>query len=174
MIKFRFIGRFALFALLLTIVAAGSATAHSAEKHSEKAQMDQHMQAMMAVKDQVPQEYRIMERTPVVPDAESLARGRELYLQNCAACHGEIGEGNGPAAAALPTPPANFLDSHHSGMYNPGEKYWIIANGTGATGMPPFPGLSAIDRWHLVNHILYLQQDQHFEDLFTPEQKPRD
>lgn len=144
------------FALLTVLITTGLAVAHGNEKHPEKTKMDQHMQAMMAVKGKVPEDYRVMERTPIVPDAESLARGKELFAQNCTVCHGENGDGKGPAAAALPTPPANFLDTHHSGMYNPGEKYWIIGNGSGATGMPGFPNLSPADRWHLINHILSL------------------
>ncbi len=160
-----------LVASILLFVTAVSASAHGKEKHPEEAKMDQHMQAMMAAKEKVPEEYRVMERTPVIPDMDSLARGKELFAQNCSLCHGEMGDGKGPAAAALSTPPANFLDAKHSGMYNPGEKFWIIGNGTGATGMPPFPGLSAADRWHLINHILSLQQEQAAEELFAPEMK---
>jgi mono/diheme cytochrome c family protein len=37
-----------------------------------------------------------------------VARGRELYLQSCATCHGISGEGDGPMARALTTPPANL------------------------------------------------------------------
>jgi mono/diheme cytochrome c family protein len=158
-----------LFALLTVIATEGSALAHGDEKHPKKEKMDSHMQAMMAVKEQVPEEYSIMERTPIIPDEKSLARGKELFNQNCAVCHGENGDGKGPAAAALPTPPANFLDTHHSSMYNPGEKFWIINNGSGDTGMPPFSNLSPADRWHLVNHILSLQQDQNLKDLFPAE-----
>jgi mono/diheme cytochrome c family protein len=31
-------------------------------------------------------------------------RGRKLYLQYCASCHGVIGKGQGPAAKSLSTP----------------------------------------------------------------------
>lgn len=55
--------------------------------------------------------------------------------------------------------PANFLDREHSAIYGPGEKFWIIGNGSGETGMPAFPNLSLIDRWNLVNHIYQLQKD---------------
>ncbi len=144
--------------LLLSIVGAGPVFAHGEEKHAEKSTMNQHMQAMMAVKEKIPEEYRIMERTPIMPDETSLERGKELFAQNCALCHGDKGDGKGPAATALQTPPANFLDAEHSAMYNPGEKFWIIGNGTGETGMPGFSQLSSEDRWHLVNHILFLQQ----------------
>lgn len=161
--------RLCLIAGWILLAATGPAMAHGKVDHTTKSTMDKHMQAMMAAKEQVPEDYRIMERTPIIPDAESLARGAELYSKNCAVCHGDKGDGKGPAASALPTPPANFLDAHHSGMYNPGEKFWIIDNGSKGTGMPPFPGLSPADRWHLINHILSLQQSQSLEDLFTPE-----
>ncbi len=152
----------------ILLAATGSAMAHGKEDHATKSTMDKHMQTMMAAKEQVPEDYRIMERTPIIPDAESLALGAALYSESCAVCHGDKGDGKGPAAFALPTPPANFLDTHHSGMYNPGEKFWIIGNGSKGTGMPPFPGLSPADRWHVINYILSFQQSQSLEDLFTP------
>ena len=43
----------------------------------------------------------------VIP-ARTLDEGRLTYLQYCRACHGESGEGNGPAAAGLRPPPRNF------------------------------------------------------------------
>jgi mono/diheme cytochrome c family protein len=36
------------------------------------------------------------------------ASGKEMYNSYCAACHGATGAGNGPAATALKTPPANL------------------------------------------------------------------
>ena len=41
-------------------------------------------------------------------DAQTLNRGRELYILNCYACHGAKGDGNGPAAPGLRPPPRNF------------------------------------------------------------------
>ncbi len=148
----------ALFALAAVLSPAVTLWAHGDEKHPEKSQKSAHMQAMYALKDQIPTEYRIMERTPIAPDEESLARGAELYEQQCAMCHGSEGRGDGPAASGLETPPADFLDREHSAIYGPGEKFWIIGNGSGETGMPPFPHIEAIDRWHLVNHIFDLQE----------------
>jgi mono/diheme cytochrome c family protein len=40
--------------------------------------------------------------------AEVLNEGRVTYLQYCRACHGDTGEGNGPAATGLRPPPRNF------------------------------------------------------------------
>jgi mono/diheme cytochrome c family protein len=40
--------------------------------------------------------------------ARALNRGRELYMQNCYACHGTQGDGRGPASAFLRPPPRDF------------------------------------------------------------------
>jgi mono/diheme cytochrome c family protein len=40
--------------------------------------------------------------------ADNVARGRVLYLRNCASCHGVTGDGRGPVAPALKTPPADL------------------------------------------------------------------
>lgn len=146
-----------------------SALAHG-KTHPAETKMSEHMRAMMEVKEAIPEEYRIMQRTPILPSAESLQQGQKLFFQNCSVCHGEQGDGKGPAAAALKTPPANFLEKMHSAMYGPGEKYWIIGNGSGKTGMPAFSQLTPLQRWQLVNYILSLQgEDQSdLEDLFSP------
>lgn len=40
--------------------------------------------------------------------ADDVAQGRRIYLEYCASCHGLTGEGDGPVAASLTTPPANL------------------------------------------------------------------
>jgi mono/diheme cytochrome c family protein len=39
------------------------------------------------------------------------ARGQVLYDEHCARCHGLTGKGDGPDAAGLTVPPANFLSA---------------------------------------------------------------
>jgi mono/diheme cytochrome c family protein len=46
--------------------------------------------------------------------ADDLSRGMLLYQSNCLACHGEKGDGNGPAAAGLVTNPTDFTSSQMS------------------------------------------------------------
>lgn len=46
--------------------------------------------------------------TAAVGRADDVALGRQIYLERCASCHGLTGEGDGPVAAALTTPPANL------------------------------------------------------------------
>lgn len=151
------IGHLTLFVVIFFVFAATVCLANGKNTHDHSHGTNAHMQAMYALKDNVPMEYQIMERTPIVPDDESLKIGASLFSQQCAVCHGEKGRGNGPAAKGLNNKPANFLDLKHSAIYGPGEKFWIIGNGSGETGMPPFPNLSLIDRWNLVNHIYQLQ-----------------
>ena len=43
---------------------------------------------------------------PLTPT--SAASGKEMFDSYCAVCHGQDGKGNGPAAPALKTPPANL------------------------------------------------------------------
>jgi mono/diheme cytochrome c family protein len=42
-------------------------------------------------------------------DPQSVARGRPLYLNNCAPCHGAGGEGDGPLAREYDPPPTNLV-----------------------------------------------------------------
>ena len=145
------------FVITFTIFIATTCWANGKNGHDHGHGMSDHMKAMYALKEKIPKDYQLMERTPIIPDRESLNIGASLFSQQCAVCHGQQGRGNGPAAKGLKTKPANFLDLEHSAIYGPGEKFWIIGNGSGETGMPAFPGLSLIDRWNLVNHIYQLQ-----------------
>src|SRR5437588_539112 len=43
---------------------------------------------------------------PIVPDA---IKGKQVFDQNCAVCHGPTGEGNGPMAATLVAPDKDVL-----------------------------------------------------------------
>lgn len=151
-----------LFVCLIMILAFATTASFANGKggHDHEHGMNAHMQAMYALKDKVPEDYQIIERTPIIPDQESLQSGSEIFQRQCAVCHGEQGRGDGPAAQGMKQKPANFLDREHSAIYGPGEKFWIIGNGSGETGMPAFPGLSLVERWDLVNHIYHLQEGE--------------
>jgi mono/diheme cytochrome c family protein len=41
-------------------------------------------------------------------ESKQVQRGRTLYLQYCASCHGPSAQGDGPVARSLSTPPANL------------------------------------------------------------------
>ncbi len=55
-----------------------------------------------------PAETAATETAPVAAVDPEIAKGEEIFLQNCSSCHGEKGAGDGAAAAALNPKPRNF------------------------------------------------------------------
>lgn len=100
----------------------------------------------------LPQDARLL-RNPYPPDSASIARGRDLYEQNCVSCHGVSGRGDGPLAATLRPRPADFR-AHMAAGHTDGELFTWLSKGVPGTAMPPFEGqMSETDRWHLINFI---------------------
>lgn len=76
-----------------------------------------------------------------------VARGATVYRANCASCHGNLGLGDGPAAAGLSPRPANLADTALRSA-SPLDYYRRITIGVAGTAMPSFESrLSAEDRW---------------------------
>lgn len=87
----------------------------------------------------------------VVPRmAPDLARARQLFADNCAACHGLNGRADGPQAQAMEPPPTDFTDSERYGQRTLYGLYSTISAGVGGTAMTGyFTQLSEADRWSL-------------------------
>ncbi|RZN11467.1 iron permease [Bradyrhizobium genosp. SA-3] len=81
-----------------------------------------------------------------VPD---FARGAALFGQNCAACHGDAGDGHGPDAVKLDTPPIAFTDAERARQRSVFALYQVITQGLDGTAMPSFDRLPTDDRWAL-------------------------
>lgn len=104
----------------------------------------------------------IAEKNPLAGNADALAKGKTIYASNCAACHGEAGEGGiGPSITD-----EKWLDKET--QVSDKTIYLIIANGTeqdmeidglkAAGGMPPFSGTLNKDKiWSLVTFIRELK-----------------
>ncbi|WP_136623603.1 cytochrome c/FTR1 family iron permease [Bradyrhizobium centrolobii] len=87
---------------------------------------------------------------PLAPNkVPNFVRGAALFGQNCAACHGEAGDGHGPDAAKLDTPPIAFTDADRARQRSVFGLYQVITQGLDGTAMPSFDGLPADDRWAL-------------------------
>ncbi len=89
-----------------------------------------------------------------------LELGREVYATYCAGCHGEKGDGNGPAARFLNPKPRDFrigklkFANVPSGEPPRDEDYVrIITSGLMGTAMPAFPLLSAQERTAVVAYV---------------------
>lgn len=63
-------------------------------------------------------------------------KGGEFYRRNCATCHGEKGDGNGPRAAFNRPPPRNFLGDDARRTLNRPNLLRAIAIGKPGTVMP--------------------------------------
>ena len=82
-------------------------------------------QAMMGG---IPLAYRGL-RNPFPPDGQVTGAGQTLYLANCAACHGEQGAGDGPAASGLHPAPADLRRAVRWPMASDGYLMWAIGEG---------------------------------------------
>ena len=96
---------------------------------------------------------------PLVPDA---VRGKQVFDQNCAMCHGATGRGNGPMASTLvepqhdvlaallglfgltvhrpnvPSKPADFTNRDLESVITPAIMYQTVTQGRAYTAMPAF------------------------------------
>ena len=72
-----------------------------------------------------------------VPDQAAVVRGQQLFLTNCAVCHGADLKGDGPDAKTLKVPPADLTAAHAVAHQDADIAYWI-ENGIAVGGMPGF------------------------------------
>lgn len=81
-------------------------------------------------------------------------RGRELYLENCAICHGEKADGHGPRRGSLSTLPRDYSDPAWRERASPRRVFASIREGVQGTAMPGWPTLSDGEIWDLVAYVL--------------------
>jgi len=94
--------------------------------------------------------------------AESVTRGMQAFQENCVACHGPMGEGNGPMAKDLKNAqgvaiqPAD-LTAPHVGTHTIGDIFHWLTFGGQSGVMPSFAHvLDVDDRWDMINYLLML------------------
>ena len=90
--------------------------------------------------------------------AVDIAAGRRLYAQSCASCHGDRGQGDGPAAAGMsPAPPAlGSAEVMHD--VSPALMYRVVTVGIAGTPMVSFSSaLTSDQRWDIVAYLTSLR-----------------
>jgi mono/diheme cytochrome c family protein len=109
----------------------------------------------------LPQPYRDL----VVPEAtlasaQARARGRKLFLTNCAICHGIHADGNGMRSEGLDPRPADFTSTAWRSQMTPRHAFYAIRSGVSGTAMPSWNTLSDEQTWELVAYVLSVSQPQ--------------
>ncbi len=96
---------------------------------------------------------------------ETVTRGRQVYLdQGCAACHGDLGRGNGTSAPTLQDDWGKHIraaDLTQRWTFRGGptreDIFRTFSTGHNGTTMPSYADVLPVeDRWHLVNYIVSL------------------
>ncbi len=110
--------------------------------------------------------------------AQNLEQGEALYAANCAACHGERGDGRGDMSAYFAggdradaddaehplgheaTPPSNFTDREHMLAASPALLQGKIVRGGMGTGMPYWGPIFTDEQiWAIVAYLYTFQFD---------------
>ena len=106
---------------------------------------------------QAPPEF-LSKKNPLPATPAHAQDGQKLYMETakplaCAQCHGNKGDGQGPAGMMLVPPPRNFTCAKTMKDLSDGQLFWIIKNGSPGTGMMPFAGLADDEIWKLIHYI---------------------
>ncbi len=88
-------------------------------------------------------------------------RGKQVFSENCASCHGETGQADGTCAAFLSPQPRDFTTGVYRFKSTPGSEmptdedlFTTISIGVHSTGMPPWQFLlDEEDRWAVVAYL---------------------
>jgi mono/diheme cytochrome c family protein len=91
-------------------------------------------------------------------DPKMIAKGKEIFIAKCALCHGEKGDGKGPASATLALKPADLTDGKMVAEMAGNFWLWRVSEGglvepfkSKGSVMPAWKGeLSMSDRWAVI------------------------
>ncbi len=81
---------------------------------------------------------------PYAGQPEAIAAGRNLFVANCAHCHGENAEGKNARPSLRSERIQNATD---------GDLAWLLKNGEVFKGMPRWAGLPEQERWQIIAYI---------------------
>lgn len=89
-----------------------------------------------------------------------LWRGKLVYERYCIGCHGEKGDGNGPAAVRLITQPRDFTkgiykfrSTDSSSLPLEADIYRTITRGLSRVSMPAFPKMAEHDKVAVIEYV---------------------
>ncbi len=93
---------------------------------------------------------------PFAGDQKAVEKGKRIYYQVCAVCHGRSGKGDGPTGKTLETKPADHTSPKVQSQSD-GALFWKISKGRDL--MPTYLEVFSKDqRWQLVTFIRTLNK----------------
>lgn len=97
----------------------------------------------------------LIKTPPVQADEAAFVAGAQIYMDQCAACHGTHDKPSSFGAHMYPDAPP-LWKAHHNGQVvgvsddPPGETYWKVSNGIRLTGMPSYKDvLTDTEMWQV-------------------------
>lgn len=113
-----------------------------------------------------PEEAGTMLANPLPLSKQVAERGRKVFNDHCAVCHGQVGDGVALLSRAYGAKPGNLLSNAMVGRPD-GYIYGVIVRGKNA--MPSYaPDLDESDRWAAVHYVRILQRSQNAKDEDLP------
>ena len=101
-------------------------------------------------------------KNPTTATAESIAKGKELYMErtkgNCVFCHGDTGAGNEANLAKLRRKPADLTNKERMTAMTDGEVFWKVSKGIQGIMPAGEKRMSEEERWHVVNYVRTLSK----------------
>jgi len=97
-----------------------------------------------------------MPQLPLPTQVPDLARGQQLFNDNCVACHGQTGHGDGLAGAQMDPAPTNFHEVERYSSRSLFGLFNTITLGVADTGMVAFSQLDEQSRWDLAFYVGHL------------------
>jgi mono/diheme cytochrome c family protein len=86
--------------------------------------------------------------------AQARERGRALFAEHCALCHGERADGRGARREGLSTRPRDFTDPAWRRQTSPRAVFVAIREGVSGTPMPSWKSLDVDQTWDIVAFLL--------------------
>lgn len=116
----------------------------------------------MPVEFKTPEEAGKLLVNPLPLTQRTAERGRKVYDDHCAVCHGAVGNGVPLLSSAYGAKPANLI-AESTRTQPDGYLYGVIMLGKNA--MPSYaPDLDENDRWAAVHYLRILQRSQNAKD----------
>lgn len=93
---------------------------------------------------------------PMKSTPELLEKGKASYATNCLACHGDKGDGMGPAGQFMNPKPRHFGKDKFKLGNKPQQVFDAISKGLPNTSMTGYGHLPEDERWGLAYYVLSL------------------